>query len=60
MGNSSLVTDCTVRHTGSVPGMGNPEHSYIGINFGGGNNDTVQYSTVTLGPPDRPNIHYYI
>jgi parallel beta-helix repeat protein len=47
MGTGSLVTDCTVRHSGNVPGMGNPEHSYIGINIDkGSSNNTVQYNTV--------------
>jgi parallel beta-helix repeat protein len=46
IGTGSLVTDCTVRHSGNVPGMGNPEHSYFGINIGGGSNNTVQYNTV--------------
>jgi len=46
IGTGSMVTDCTVRHSGNVPGMGNPEHSYFGINIGGGSNNTVQYNTV--------------
>jgi parallel beta-helix repeat protein len=44
-GNGNMVTDCTIRHTGNIPGAGNGEHSYIGINLGGSNN-TVIYNTV--------------
>ncbi|HET6252737.1 MAG TPA: right-handed parallel beta-helix repeat-containing protein [Puia sp.] len=59
-GHDNTVSDCTVRHTGTVPGMGNAEHSYIGINISGQNN-TVQYNKVDtsgyvgiffLGGPD--------
>ena len=44
-GQNNTVSDCTVRHTGNIPGMGNPQASYIGINIAGQNN-TVQYNTV--------------
>ena len=44
-GNGNMVTDCTIRHTGNIPGAGNGEHSYIGINLGGSNN-TVIYNTI--------------
>jgi parallel beta-helix repeat protein len=44
-GNGNMVTDCTIRHTGNIPGAGNGEHSYIGINLGGSNN-TVIYNVV--------------
>jgi parallel beta-helix repeat protein len=68
-GTGNLVTDCVVRRSGTIPGMGNSEHSYIGINLGGSNN-TVQYNTVDttgyvgilfLGGPDtlRNNVIDY-
>jgi parallel beta-helix repeat protein len=44
-GSNNLITDCRVGHTGNIPGMGNAETSYIGINIKGDNN-TVQYNTV--------------
>jgi parallel beta-helix repeat protein len=44
-GTGNLITDCRVTHTGTIPGMGNAEHSYIGIQIDGSNN-TVQYNTV--------------
>ncbi|HEV3413535.1 MAG TPA: right-handed parallel beta-helix repeat-containing protein [Puia sp.] len=44
-GQNNTVSDCAVQHSGEIPGMGNPEHSYIGINIGGQNN-TVQYNKV--------------
>ena len=44
-GDGNMVTDCTIRHTGNIPGAGNGEHSYIGINLGGSNN-TVIYNVV--------------
>lgn len=46
IGSGNMVTDCTIRHSGNVPGMGNGEHSYYGINIGPGSNDTLQYNTV--------------
>lgn len=44
-GQGDVVSDCIVRHSGNIPGMGNPEHSYIGINIAGASN-VVQYNTV--------------
>jgi parallel beta-helix repeat protein len=44
-GQDNIISDCIVRHSGTIPGMGNPEHSYIGINLSGANN-LVQYNTV--------------
>lgn len=45
VGQNNTVSDCVVRHTGTVPGMGNAVNSYIGIDIDGQNN-TVQYNTV--------------
>ncbi len=45
IGAGNLVSDCVVGHSGAIPGMGNGEHSYIGIQIDGSNN-TVQYNTV--------------
>jgi parallel beta-helix repeat protein len=44
-GQNNVVSDCTVRRSGTIPGMGNPQDSYIGIDISGQNN-TVQYNTV--------------
>jgi parallel beta-helix repeat protein len=44
-GTGNLVTDCTIGHTGAIPGMGNGERSYIGIQVEGSNN-TLQYNTI--------------
>lgn len=44
-GSNNMITDCRVGHTGNIPGMGNAQSSYIGINIKGDNN-TVQYNTV--------------
>lgn len=44
-GSGNTITDCVIKHSGCVPGMGNPQSSYIGINVTGANN-TVQYNTV--------------
>lgn len=44
-GQNNVVSDCAVRHSGTIPGMGNPQDSYIGIDISGQNN-TVQYNTV--------------
>lgn len=44
-GSGSQITDCTIRHSGTIPGMGRGEHSYIGVQLDG-NNNTVQYCTV--------------
>jgi parallel beta-helix repeat protein len=41
----SRVTNCTIRNSGTLPGMGRGENSYIGIRLDGGNN-TVQYNTI--------------
>ena len=43
--SGSTVSDCIIRHSGNIPGMGNPERSYIGINVSGANN-TIQFNTV--------------
>ena len=45
LGTGNSVTDCVVRHSGCIPGMGNGAQSYIGI-FISGSNNTVQYNTV--------------
>jgi parallel beta-helix repeat protein len=45
VGQNNTVSDCIVRNTGTVPGMGNAVNSYIGIDIDGQNN-TVQYNTV--------------
>jgi parallel beta-helix repeat protein len=44
-GSGSQITDCAIRHSGTIPGMGRGEHSYIGVQIDG-NNNSVQYSTI--------------
>ena len=45
VGQKNTVADCRVRYSGTFPGMGNPENSYIGIDISGQDN-TVLYNTV--------------
>lgn len=44
-GSDNQITDCTIRHSGTIPGMGRGEHSYIGVQLDG-NNNTVQYCII--------------
>ncbi len=44
-GAGSLVTDCRISHTGTIPGIAIEEHSYVGIQIDGSNN-TVQNSRI--------------
>jgi parallel beta-helix repeat protein len=44
-GTGNIVQDNKISQTGTIPGMGTPEASYIGINMGGSSN-TVQYNHV--------------
>ena len=44
-GAGSMVTDCRVTHTGTIPGIAIEEHSYVGIQIDGSNN-TVQRSVI--------------
>ncbi len=38
-GSGNSITGCQVDHSGSIPGMGNGECSYLGINIKGNNNN---------------------